>query len=101
MIDDIPAFLRRPRSTQPLHLKLSNITRRRWKHRPVGRPEGARWATAELREVFLYDECPTLGCGQRRLWVAEGRKWCKLAGTDGTKAKIPMSLWATIARRKL
>lgn len=97
----IPAFLVRLPSSQPLHLKLANLTRRRYKRRPVGRPEGQRWESAELREVFLYDEAPKLGCGQRRVWVSEGRRWCKLAGTDGTKTKIPMSVWAIIARRKL
>lgn len=96
----IPAFLIRPRSTQPIHLLLANISRRRWRVHKVGRPEGQRWATAELVEVYLYDEAPTIGAGLRRLWVSEGRKWCKLAGTDGAKAKISMSVWAQIIRRR-
>lgn len=102
MNDDltIPEFLRRARSTQPRHLKLAYANgTRRYKRRPVGRPEGERWAHATLREVFFYDEAPTLGCGRRRVWVSEGRKWCKLAGTDGAKAKVSMAVWATIARR--
>ena len=104
MSDDltIPSFLVRERSKRPLALKLAYVNgHRRFKRRPVGRPEGQRWENATLREVFLYDEAPKLGCGLRRVWVAEGRRWCKLAGTDGARTKIEMSVWATIARRKV
>jgi hypothetical protein len=96
---EIPAFLLRPRGTQPIHLLLANLGRRRWKVRKVGRPEGKRWEHADLVEVFLFDEATTIGCGLRRLWVSEGRKWCKLAGMDGAKAKIPMKTWGEIVRR--
>jgi hypothetical protein len=98
---DIPTFLRRPRSTQPLQLVLARVNRKRWSKLKTTRPEGDTWANAELRDVFLFDEAQPIGCGRRLVWVREGRRWCKLAGLDGSKVKIPMATWAIIARRKV
>lgn len=98
---DIPAFLARPRSEQPIALRLANLNRRRWSRGKIVRPEGETWATAALRDVWLFDEAQPIGCGRRLVWVREGRKWCKLAALDGSKAKITMAVWATIARRTL
>jgi hypothetical protein len=95
----IPGFLRRERSSQPIGLLLAGLNRRRWRKGKIARPEGDTWATAELRSVFLFDEAQPIGCGRRLVWVREGRKWCKLASLDGTKTKITMAVWATIARR--
>jgi hypothetical protein len=95
---DIPAFLdvRHLGKVKPIK------ARRRFRHTKPRRPEGARWEAATLREVYLYDDAPTLGCGYRKLWVSEGRKWCKLAATDGVRrAKVSMAEWAKIARREL
>ena len=96
----IPDFLRRERCALTQVTVSHKRPQRRFKRlRVPGRPAGERWADATLRDVWLYDEAPTIGCGRRRLWVSEGRKWCKLAGTDGSKAKISMAVWKEIARR--
>jgi hypothetical protein len=95
-----PAFLVRPRGAQPIHLLLANLGQRRWKRIKTVRPEGETWDTAELQEVYLFDEAQPIGAGRRFVWVREGRKWCKLCSLDGTKVKIPMAVWAIIARRK-
>jgi len=97
MIDtlEIPAFLKRERG---LGVTPQPTRRKRYKAPP--RPAGERWENARLVAAYLYDEAPTIGCGHRRVWVAEGRKWCKLASVDGlSKAKIPMAVWGEIARR--
>ena len=94
MFDDdlaIPEFLKGG------HVGLPKTRKRRFK--PV-RPEGQRWENAVWQEIALYDEAPVLGCGRRMAWVSEGRKWCKLCTADGSKAKIPMAVWAQVARRK-
>jgi hypothetical protein len=98
---DIPDFLRRERTGQPVQLLIANTAprRKRWRKRPIHRPEGETWATAELVNVFLLDEAAPIGSGQRLVWVREGRKWCKLCSLDGTKAKISMAAWGIIARR--
>jgi len=97
----IPAFLQRPRGAQPIQLKLANLGRKRWSKLKTAHPEGETWATAELRDVFLFDEAAPIGSGRRLVWVREGRRWCKLCSLDGSKAKIRMADWAIIARRKL
>jgi hypothetical protein len=93
----IPDFLRRCRNA--INAPLAQPVRRR-RYRTPPRPQGERWENAKLVDLYLYDEAPALGAGYRKVWVAEGRKWCKLASADGlSKAKIPMSVWAEIARR--
>jgi len=101
MSDDLtlPDFLRRPKSAQPVALRLAYVNGARWRRRRIERPEGETWETAELIEVHLMDEAAPIGSGRRLVWVREGRKWCKLCAVDGTKAKIPMATWARIARR--
>lgn len=95
----IPDFLRRTRTPgykPKLHYRM------RWTRNKPRRPEGQRWTNADLTLVYLYDEAPVIGCGYRHVWVSEGRKWCKLASTDGvSKTKIPMAVWAEIARREV
>jgi hypothetical protein len=95
---DIPAFLdvRHKGKVRPIK------SRSRFRHTKPQRPEGARWSSATLRAVYLYDEAPTIGAGYRSVWVSEGRKWCKLASTDGvSRTKVAMDVWAKIARREL
>jgi hypothetical protein len=60
-IDDIPDFLRGPRT--PIE------PRRRRRDKPK-RPDGERWRAAQLTRVYLYDEAPPIGCGERLVWVA-------------------------------
>ena len=95
MQDDlaIPLCLKRAPSAQPIHLKLARLNKRRWSKPKIERPE-----TAVLMDITLRDEVERLGCGRRLVWVREGRRWCKLAGLDGRKAKIPMALWGQILR---
>lgn len=94
----LPVFL--DRKLTPYTPETVPHTRRR-RHKPH-RPEGARWAEAILRWVFLYDQAPAIGAGFRRVWVSEGRKWCKLADVTGLhKAKITMADWSVIARQEI
>lgn len=96
-----PDFLRRPRpDRRAIDAILRNIeNQRRWSRSKPRRPEGQRWQSAQLRDVFLQDEAPTIGCGRRLVWVSEGRRYCKLASIDGvSKAKITMATWAIVVR---
>jgi hypothetical protein len=95
---EIPSFLTRERSSQPIHLKLANLGRRRWKARKIERPAGNAWETAVLIDVTFKDEAPKIGCGRRYVWAREGRRWCKLAGLDGRKDKITMAAWVELMR---
>ena len=95
----IPSFLIRPKSNQPLALKLAYVNgNNHWRHSRPKRPEGATWETAQLREIFFRDEARPIGAGLRLVWVREGRRWCKLCSTDGTKSKITMAAWKLLAR---
>lgn len=95
MIDlEMPAFLK---ATGPARIPRAP----RWKRLTTtisARPEGDRWLEAKRYEFYVDEDVPKLACGLRRVWVVEGRKWCRLA--DGEqRVKIPMSLWRAVAQR--
>jgi len=97
---DFPDFLRRDATIVATRLRRSVRSKKR-RDMEHTRPEGETWTAAVLVDVLLYDEAQPIGCGRRLVWAREGRKWCKLAALDGSKAKITMAVWATIARRTL
>lgn len=54
----------------------------------LDKPEGDSWKSAELKKVWLTDECPTIGSGVRFVWVVEGKKFVRMAGPFGARAKL-------------
>jgi hypothetical protein len=71
----------------------------RWKRCPkAARPEGDRWLKARRVELYVDADLPVIACGLRRLWIVEGRKWCRVSDGE-SKVKVSMRVWATVARR--
>lgn len=48
--------------------------------------------------IHLHDEAPRIGSGLRIVTVVVGHKWVRIVDGIGNRAKLPKSIWASIAR---